>query len=343
MAKKAKLQKPTVADQQSEALAVQPPVPQESVAADGEVLAPETGEDQPTDTNIVRFGDGGEVMLDPDAEAAAYAAAKKMKPQQLAEYVANNGFGFILRKTAELKPYIITLWGYFDDLEEKRRKNPKCNDVLYGCHGKTEFCNKILHRDIRTIQYLVYGRTPAKPKSKSNGTGDLTFQQVAAIDVLMAMHKDEAGWTKKNVGEAIRNAAKCAPTNDVNTIVKAVNANYLASRSVVKTPATPPNSTVTNADDSQVPTPITIDTATKLWDAINDIPELAEAFDRIFQPSKVGGNGKFLAATVTGRLREFFEIVANTYVPVSEYVMEVRFVHRQSDTEVEAQAAVANG
>ncbi|MFI5117171.1 MAG: hypothetical protein ACHP8B_10795 [Terriglobales bacterium] len=326
-------------------------MPQESVAADGEVLAPETGEDQPTDTNIVRFGDDGEVMLDPDAEAAAYAAAKKMKPQQLAEYVANNGFGFILRKTAELKPYIITLWGYFDDLEEKRRKNPKCNDVLYGCHGKTEFCNKILHRDIRTIQYLVYGRTPAKPKTngngKSNGTGDLTFQQEAAVDVLLAMHSGEAGWTKKNVIEAIRNAAKSAPTSDTNAIVKAVNANYLASRGVVKTPATPPASTAFTIDENggmQPPSPpITIDTAAKLWDAINDIPELAEAFDHIFQPSKVGGNGKFLAATVTGRLREFFEIVANAYVPVGEYVMEVRFVHRQSDTEVEAEAAVANG
>jgi hypothetical protein len=77
-----------------------------------------------------------------------------MSNEELGEYVASESVG-ILKRLDVLKPYFEELWKRFDEL-------PK-DETINGCATRTEFCNKILHRTRRSVQYILHGRT-APPK-----------------------------------------------------------------------------------------------------------------------------------------------------------------------------------
>ena len=78
----------------------------------------------------------------------------EMDSEALAEYVASESVG-ILKRFDVLKPYFQELWKRFDALKE--------GEVISGCRTRTEFCEKVLHRSRRSVQYILYGRPPAKP------------------------------------------------------------------------------------------------------------------------------------------------------------------------------------
>jgi hypothetical protein len=107
----------------------------------GSALLPESRE-----ANIVRLED-----------ARLVKHANSMKSEELAAYVTKSGWGDVLLKLVHLKPYIEVLWGRFAELKNA--------ETIAECHTKEEFCEQCLHRSIRAMQYMLYGRTPAKTKA----------------------------------------------------------------------------------------------------------------------------------------------------------------------------------
>jgi DNA repair photolyase len=85
--------------------------------------------------------------------------ATAMKSEELAAYVIKSGWGDVLRKLVQLKPYIEVLWSRFDDLED--------GQMIAGCRTKNEFSENCLNRSIRAVQYMLYGRAPAKTKANN--------------------------------------------------------------------------------------------------------------------------------------------------------------------------------
>lgn len=82
------------------------------------------------------------------------AHAQSMGNEQFPDYVGNNGWGTLLAKLVQLKPYVEVLWERFDHLKK--------GETIAGCRTKKEFCQKCLNRSIRAVEYMLYGRTPKK-------------------------------------------------------------------------------------------------------------------------------------------------------------------------------------
>ena len=97
-----------------------------------------------TDANIVH-------SLNPE-QCRIYA--ESMDSEQLAEHVVKNGWGEMLVKLKQLKPYIEILWIRFEVL--------KGTETIAGCRTKSEFCDKCLNRSARAVQYMLYGRGEKK-------------------------------------------------------------------------------------------------------------------------------------------------------------------------------------
>jgi hypothetical protein len=69
--------------------------------------------------------------------------------EALAQKVAS-AFQAAFSKLIEHKTDIERLWQEFESL--------KVGEVIMGCRTKSEFCENVLHRSMRAVQYLVYGR-----------------------------------------------------------------------------------------------------------------------------------------------------------------------------------------
>lgn len=117
-----------------------------------------------TEANIVR-------LMTP-AECRVHA--RGMQSEHLAEYVVKNGWGDVLVGLKQLKPYLEILWGRFDEL--------KGTETIAGCRTKAEFCNKRLHRSIRAVQYMLYGRSPEKADSARSGQQPKAGQDEVVLD-----------------------------------------------------------------------------------------------------------------------------------------------------------------
>jgi protein gp37 len=117
-----------------------------------------------TEANIVR-------LMTP---AQCRVHAQGMQSEQIAEYVVKNGWVDVLVRLKQLKPYLEVLWDRFDDL--------KGTETIAGCRTKAEFCNKRLHRSIRAVQYMLYGRTPEKADSDRSGRQPKAGQDEVVLD-----------------------------------------------------------------------------------------------------------------------------------------------------------------
>lgn len=69
--------------------------------------------------------------------------------ESLGQYVAASVVG-ILNKAEALRPYYEELWRRFSALKE--------GETICGCATRTEYCEKILHKTIRSVQHVLYGR-----------------------------------------------------------------------------------------------------------------------------------------------------------------------------------------
>lgn len=120
------------------------PFPGQSIAAQHNAPNTTPADAGKAGANIVRF-------MTP---AQCRVLAQGMKSEELAEHVAKNGWGDVLVKLGQLKPYVEVLWDRFGGLKGK--------DTIAGCRTKREFCEKRLNRSIRAVQFMLYGRTPKK-------------------------------------------------------------------------------------------------------------------------------------------------------------------------------------
>ena len=117
-----------------------------------------------TEANIVRLR----------TPAQCRVHAQGMQSEHLAEYVVTNGWGDVLVRLKQLKPYIEILWDRFDEL--------KGTETIAGCRTKEEFCEKRLNRSIRAVQYMLYGRTPKKANSARSGKQPKAGQEEIVSD-----------------------------------------------------------------------------------------------------------------------------------------------------------------
>jgi alkylated DNA repair dioxygenase AlkB len=81
--------------------------------------------------------------------------APAMDREALARSVAE-AFEKAFAKLAEHKANIERLWEEFDALTGE--------DTIMGCRAKTEFCEQVLHRSIRTVRYMLAGGNPDNKK-----------------------------------------------------------------------------------------------------------------------------------------------------------------------------------
>jgi len=67
----------------------------------------------------------------------------------LGKYLANEMAG-VLRKTDELCPVFEELWRRFEGLKD--------GENICGCSTRTQYCETVLKRSMRSVQYILYGR-----------------------------------------------------------------------------------------------------------------------------------------------------------------------------------------
>ena len=77
------------------------------------------------EANIVRPVTSPAAAAEPEANIVRFrtddqrrADAERMDSEKLADHVASNGWGDVLLKLVELKPYIEVLWERFDQLDQ---------------------------------------------------------------------------------------------------------------------------------------------------------------------------------------------------------------------------------
>jgi hypothetical protein len=102
------------------------------------------------------------------------AHANSMSSEELADHVAKSGWGEVLLKLVELKPYIEVLWDRFDGLND--------GGTIAGCRTKKQFCEKCLHRSIRAVQHMLYGHGPKRSGGKPGARQPEARQEESAGD-----------------------------------------------------------------------------------------------------------------------------------------------------------------
>lgn len=92
-------------------------------------------------------------------------------------------------KLADYKDDIEQLWIEFEKLEE--------GGVIMGCTTKTEFCEKVLGRSIRTVQYMLNGRTVFTAHEQCSSTEEPTVDDPARET------RDESSQDTQDFAEAL--------------------------------------------------------------------------------------------------------------------------------------------
>jgi hypothetical protein len=88
-----------------------------------------------------------------------------MSDEELGTYVAEQTIG-VLRRLYELRPYYEELWRRFDALPS--------GATINGCKTRTEFCERILKRSVRSVQYALHGRNANNVRAQI-GDGEETY------------------------------------------------------------------------------------------------------------------------------------------------------------------------
>jgi hypothetical protein len=70
----------------------------------------------------------------------------------------------VLKRLDVLKPYFEELWSRFDKLKQ--------GETIQDCRTRSEFCEKILKRSTRSVQYILYGRTTPKETPTTAGAAE---------------------------------------------------------------------------------------------------------------------------------------------------------------------------
>lgn len=119
------------------------------------------------------------------ATRANNVRVRDMDSEALGQYVAEQTLG-ILRRTEELRPLYIELWERFDKLNK--------GETICGCRNRTEYCEKILHRTIRSVEHVLRGsRKPSLlPKEKFTKPLDRFDQDAVSGFVPEDIHEEDS-------------------------------------------------------------------------------------------------------------------------------------------------------
>lgn len=124
----------------------------------------------PTDTNNVRPG--------------------SMDSEALGQYIADQTAG-VLRRLEDLRPFYEELWKRFDKLSKGQK--------ILDCRTHTEYCEKILRRSIRSVEYALYGRKGSLKASVQEIVDGLQSEQFIDDDIDRANREAEEEYTKRQV------------------------------------------------------------------------------------------------------------------------------------------------
>lgn len=80
--------------------------------------------------------------------------AAEMPNEELGRYIRAETIG-LLRRVNELRPFFDELWQRFSRLGG--------GQTICGCKTRTEYCERVLHRSMRSVQYILYGREASDP------------------------------------------------------------------------------------------------------------------------------------------------------------------------------------
>lgn len=145
----------------------------------------ETEPKKPAEANIVRFED--------------------MDSESLGKYFAEGILG-VHRKTSELKPAWEVLWKRFDKLKKGKTIN--------GCATRTKYCKTVIGLDIRTIQYIIYGRKKqAKSDSESSASTSFPYKTKHGYRSFPVLSAVQRAIRRCNEEEAMFWASELALTN----------------------------------------------------------------------------------------------------------------------------------
>jgi hypothetical protein len=120
----------------------------------------ETHPKKPAEANIVRF--------------------KEMDSETLGTYFSK-GIKGVRRKTGELRLAYEELWRRFDSLKK--------GVTINGCATRTKYCKEVLDLDIRTVQYIIYGRKKSEKSESSKCFPYQTKHGYPSFPVLSAVQR----------------------------------------------------------------------------------------------------------------------------------------------------------
>ena len=80
-----------------------------------------------------------------------------MPSEELARHVEAKIVG-AYKSLSDLKPYIQELWKRFEQLKD--------GETIHGCTTKKEYCERVLDKSARAVQYMLYGRKPIAKRSE---------------------------------------------------------------------------------------------------------------------------------------------------------------------------------
>lgn len=118
------------------------------------------------------------VLAPRSSETVSLPLPTAMQSDKLGEYIATSITG-LFTTLEDLKPYIEELWVRFDDInivefyEERATRDKKLSreewenrpqKSICGCRTKKEYCEKILHRTPRAVQYMLSGGNPVSKR-----------------------------------------------------------------------------------------------------------------------------------------------------------------------------------
>jgi hypothetical protein len=121
-----------------------------------------------------------------------------MDSEALGQYIADQTAG-VLRRLEDLRPFYEELWKRFDKLSKGQK--------ILGCGTRTEYCEKILNRSIRSVQHALYGRRPLNAPVKEIVEG-LQSEQFVEDDEERENREAATEYEERNRKEEKQDAAR---------------------------------------------------------------------------------------------------------------------------------------
>jgi hypothetical protein len=137
--------------------------------------------------------------MKPSPAKANIVRPASMDSEALGQYIADQTAG-VLRRLEDLRPFYEELWKRFDKL-------PRGQKIL-GCAFRKEYCEKILHRSIRSVEYALYGRKRSLTAPINKLVEGLQSEELVAEDEARVDREADERQRAEEKAEKKRDAAR---------------------------------------------------------------------------------------------------------------------------------------